>query len=188
MAFRTSSAEDRFGFRTSGTVRVQNRFEKPVVTALALFALLGVIAVFMFIGVPDSVGLFNLLLKSGISFVWVFICFSSVSFVLMGRQWNYDADEKQFRLFIPNKPADIFYYEDIEEVRFTPLFLYRLERGYRVVISTKYREFTYSYIYTKNKVHRTPEGSPYYVIVERSGLVRGESADNTIIYTRRTQV
>lgn len=187
MAFRTTSAEDRFGFRTSGQVRIQDRLEKPLVITAAAIGVLGAIIIFALVGVMDSVGLFNLLLKSGVAFVWVFVCISLASFVLTGEQWNYDADEKQFRLFRPNKPEEIFYYEDIEGVRFTPLFLFRFERGYRVTIRTKYREFTYNYIYTKNKVNRTPEGSPFYIIVERSGLVRGESTDNSITYIRRTE-
>ncbi|MGN0650959.1 MAG: hypothetical protein ACI4KM_11020 [Oscillospiraceae bacterium] len=187
MAFRTTSAEDRFGFSTSGKVRIQDRFEKPLLVGSAAVGVLGAIIIFAFVGVVDSMGLFNLLLKSGVAFVWVFVWMTLASIVLTGEQWNYDANEKQFRLSGPNKPEEIFYYEDIEEVRFTPLFLFRFERGYRVTIRTKYREFTYSYIYTKNKVNRTPEGSPFYIIVERSGLVRGESADNSIIYTRRTE-
>lgn len=187
MALRTISAEDRFGFRTSGTVRIRNQLEMPLVFVALVIALLGAVAVFSFVGVMDKVGLFNLLLKSGVSFVWVFLCFMFASWVMTGSEWNYEADEKQFRLRKPNVPEEVFYYEDIEELRFTPIFLFWIERGYRVIIRTKYREFTYHYIYTKNRVNRSPDGSPFYIIAERSGLIRANSEDNTIIYARRTQ-
>ena len=187
MAFRTTSAEDRFGYSESGTMRVQFPHEKLLVYTEGALAVLGTIMVFVLIRVNDSIGLFTLLLKSGVSLVWIFICASIAKLITTGEMLRYSADEKQLRFSIPKKADEIFYYEDVDELRFTPLRLFTKEHGWVVVVRTKYREFRYNYIYTGNKVNRSPEGSPFNILIERCGLVRGQGEGNTIIYKRRTQ-
>lgn len=186
MAFRTTNAEDRFGFSTSGTLRVKCPFEKPAAYAAVALAAIGTLGVFAFIGVVDDFGLFNLLLKSGVSAVWVFICVTLIKVIMTGITLKYSADEKKFHIIAPNKPDEVFYYDDIVELRCTPIRLLARDHGWAVVIRTKYKDITYNYVYTGNKVDKSPEGSPFSVLIERCGLTK-QNSGNTIIYSRRTE-
>lgn len=200
MAFRTSSAEDRFGFREVGSVKFKYRLEIPIMIAMTAVLVIGIAAAIISMNAVEimesgetyyrliafgfNMGIFDVVMFLVV--VWAVICAVILIILLTGKQKRFVADESCFTLSLSENTQDKFFYGDVEEIRFSTLRLLFIERGFRVVIRTKYRTYAYDTIYSKNKVHRTPEGSPFFIIVQRAGLVK-HSWDDYSATWRRTE-
>ena len=164
--------EERFGFKAKGEFRCKGWFEVPLtVVGLALV-------------IPGALGIFDFLFnhtfgggRPAIPFVivaWAMFCWWIVRIAHTGVTYRYEADDKEFRIYEPKGHTEILYYPDITSVGYDPMYyLNGKVRGYVVTITTKYRILTYSYIFSGNRLYKTPEGSPFYIIEERAGLVKG---------------
>lgn len=162
--------EERFGFRAKGEYRCKGWFELPL-TVLALVILL-----------PGALGIFNFLyyrtMGGGFAAiplliaVWGMLCWWLVRIAHSGVTYRYEADDKEFRIYEPKNHTEILYYNDVTGVKYDPLYYLNGKiRGYKVTISTKYRALSYNYIFNGHKLFTNPEGTPFFIIEERAGLV-----------------
>lgn len=172
--------EERFGFKARGEFRCKGWFEIPL-TAVGLG-----------IALPGAFGIFNFLYYNtmGGGFaaiplliaVWGVFCWWIVRIAHTGVTYRYEADDKEFRIYEPGNHTEILYFTDVTAVDYNPLYYLNGKlRGYKVTIATKYRSLTYEYIFTGNRIFTTPEGSPFYIIEERAGLVSGVIQDGEAV-------
>lgn len=201
MAFRASSAEDRFGFREDGRVKIRYRFDIPIILAMAAIFLVGIVCTIISMNAVEmkesgevsyrlisfgfNMGIFSV--AAFLALTWGIISVAVTIVLLTGTHKKYTADEESFTLILSGNSREQIFYSDVEEVRFSSLRLLFIERGFRVVIRTKYRTYSYDTIYTKNKVHRTPEGNAFFIIVQRAGLVRHSQDEYTATWRRIEQ-
>ncbi|MGN0650960.1 MAG: hypothetical protein ACI4KM_11025 [Oscillospiraceae bacterium] len=198
MAFRASSAEDRFGFFDSGTIKVRYRFDIPIILAMLAVLLAGIVCMiiemnavemkesgevsYRLIAFGFNMGMFTVV--AALVVAWALICAAVTIVLLTGTHRRFSADEESFTLILSGGAREQFFYDDIEEVRFSSLRILFIERGFRVTIRTRFRNYTCDTIYTQNKVHRTPEGTAFFIIVQRAGLVKHRLDDYNVAYRR----
>ena len=166
-----SFVEERFGFRARGEFRCRGWFEVPL-TALALAILLpGAFGIFSFLYYNTMGGGFTAIPL--FIAVWGVFCWWLVRIAHTGVTYRYEADDKEFRIYEPKNHTEILYYNDVTAVNYDPLFYLNTKlRGYKVTITTKYRTLTYSYIFNGNRLYKKPEGTPFFILEERAGLVK----------------
>lgn len=163
--------EQRFGFRAKGEFRCSFPFEAPLAAVAAAILVWGEIYFLLNYQVL-AFSWKNLIAPLIVMIVWGFFWLWMVRIAYSGMTCRYEADDKEFRINKPFNKLDIFYYADIESVKYKPIkYLVggRL-RGYRVKVNTRYREYNYKYIFSRNKLKTAPEDSPFHIIEERSGL------------------
>lgn len=83
-------------------------------------------------------------------------------------EYRYEADGREFRIS-GRKHKEVVYYRDVEEVRYKPLKLLWMQRGYKVAIVTKYRAICYDCLFLANRKHQRAEELPFHVIEQRIG-------------------
>lgn len=79
---------------------------------------------------------------------------------------TYTASGKQFHIKDYKGNVEIMYYNDVEEVRYSALKRFGMQRGYKVDIVTKYRTITYNYMFPKNKKYQGTSDTPFHIIEE----------------------
>lgn len=166
--------EERFGFKARGEFRCDGWFKIPI-TAIGLGILLpGAILIFKFLADPYTTFGGGLTVVPLALAVWGIFCWWIVRIAHTGVTYRYEADEKEFRIINPDKHSDVFYYPDVVSVDYKPIYyINRKIRGYRVTITTKYLSKKYDYIFSDNRLIKTPQGSPFFILEQRSGLADG---------------
>lgn len=166
--------EERFGFKAKGEFRCIAWFEIPLtVVGLAILVPIGII-IFRFLVDPYTTFGGGLTAVPVALAVWAIFCWWIVRIGHTGVTYRYEADDKEFRIFEPGNRSEVFYYSDVMSADYQPIYyLNRKIRGYKVTITTRYRTKTYKYIFSNNKLNKDPEGSPFFILEQRSGLVHG---------------
>lgn len=104
----------------------------------------------------------------------VLLCMGVFNVITSGVEYRYDAKAEEFLIIDGKGGQTIISYADVVSVSYKPKKLFTRQRGYTVTIETKYRDFVYEYIYSKNKLWKDPSGSPFHIIEERAELMRGK--------------
>lgn len=168
------SFEERFGFKAKGEFRCKGWFEIPLTVFGLAIIVPGGLAIFQFLADPFKTFGGGLPAVPFALAVWALFCWWIVRIAHTGVTYRYDADEKEYRITDPKRNVVTFYYADIVSVDYKPLYyIHRKLRGYRVTINTKYRAFSYNYIFSNRKVHTKPEDTPFFIIEQRAGLAKG---------------
>ncbi len=94
-----------------------------------------------------------------------------VAIATIGRECEYRAEQTEFVVEGPARRREIFYYNDVHEVRHEPLTLYGVKRGYLITVVTGVREIQYRYIYSDRKLMTDFEDTPFYFLAVNSGLM-----------------
>ncbi len=134
--------------------------------ALQIAALCGAAVLFFFIlqfMLRGNVlgGLISTLLTAALLVVLVGV-YRSISYIEM----TYEATKSEFRVTDPQKGCEAIYYNDVDNVRYTPLRQLGKQCGYNVSIITKYRTITYKYLFPKNKRFQQPSETPFDIITQ----------------------
>ncbi len=87
-------------------------------------------------------------------------------YILHYPEYRYEADRLEFRITDPKGKSEAIYYIDVTDVRYSPLKLFGIQRGYKVEIITKYRTITYDWLFLKNRKFQKTSESPFHVIEE----------------------
>lgn len=104
-------------------------------------------------------GLISILLTAALLVILVGL-YRAVSYIEM----TYEATKSEFRVTDPKGGRDVIYYQDVDDVRYTPLRRLGRQCGYNVSIITKYRTITYKYLFIKNKSFQAPSETPFDII------------------------
>ena len=107
---------------------------------------------------------------------WLIACVFSFTIISSGGLCTYSAGETEFVIKGPGRKQEIFYYSDVYEVRYEPIRLLFLDRGYLVTITTGVRDITYRYLYGDGKRNRRIEDSPFYYLEYNCGLCEKDDA------------
>lgn len=166
--------EERFGFKARGEFRCRAFFEIPL-TVIGLGILIPVsVLIIKFLTDPYTTFGGGLTAVPLALAVWGIFCWWIVRIAHTGVTYRYEADEKEFRIITPDKHSDVFYYPDVVSVDYKPIYyINRKIRGYRVTVTTKYLSKKYDYIFSDNRLIKTPQGSPFFILEQRSGLADG---------------
>ena len=162
--------EERFGFKARGEFRCTGWFEIPMTILGIILAIPGLFFV-LFLFNYQLLGFLGILVFVP---VWAILCWWLIRIGHIGVTYHYEADEKEFRIINPDKHSDVFYYPDVVSVDYKPIYyINRKIRGYRVTVTTKYLSKKYDYIFSDNRLIKTPQGSPFFILEQRSGLADG---------------
>ncbi len=168
----------------NGRFRHSYKYEGIALLIWALISVAGIVAVWNFSYLLSSVDMLQegevregtpqlmILLVE----VWIIISAFAYAIISSGGLCYYSAGETEFTIKGPGKKQEIFYYNDVYEVRYDPIKLLFFDRGYLVTITTGVREITYRYLYGDGKRNRRIEDSPFYYLEYNSGLC--EKDDN----------
>lgn len=189
MVFRAASAEDRFGFREVGSIRLRRKCETPVF--VAMMSTFAVMIVLVLLSIPKSeelsaafvsgdaymmnkvlLSFLSIGMSMVVSFVIIVGWIIAISVVMSGIHAEFRADDTALTISAPKKADILLNYDEIEEVRITRQRLLLKDRYYRIYIRTKYRDYTFETILPRKKSDRTPQNSPFYILVQRGGLTR----------------
>ena len=169
-AFR--SDENYFEFRERGSFRCQhpNEMLQCMLVVGPLFLVLTMASMWL-----ASFNIFGLTFLSFVLFeiATVLICMGVFNVITSGVEYKYDAKAEEFLITDDKGGQTVIVYADVTGVRYKPKKLFTRQRGYTVTIETRYRDFVYEYIYSKNKLYKDPSGSPFHIIEERAELMRG---------------
>ncbi len=170
-AFRAD--ESYFEFRERGSFRCQQPNELLICAAVVipLFIVLSMFSMWL-----ASFNIFGLVFLSFILFeaISVMICMGVFNVITSGVDYKYDAKAEEFLITDNNGSQTVIMYADVVSIRYKPKKLFWKQRGYTVTIETRYRDFVYEYIYSKNKLWKDPSGSPFHIIEERSKLMKNK--------------
>lgn len=192
---RESEYDERFGFETSGSFHCQYSTETVYLVLLAVLAVGGCIAIFIFLSsvfiseyfrFDPSVSLF---LALAIIVGWgllLFICLILFKLIIKGSEYYYKADEQKLTIFHRQQNTD-FFYMNIMNVRYEPLMLLRKQRGFTITVVTRKGTHTFKYIYGNIHAHMTPENTPFYILEVRSGLRKVSDPDLYFKHKREHQ-
>lgn len=189
MAFRAASAEDRFGFREVGSLRLRRKCETPML--IAMMSTFAVILFLIILSLPKGEELAAVAVN-GDSYMMnkVLLSFSAIGMtmvvsvvimigwiiemciVMSGINAPYSADDTSLTVSIPKNDDVRLKYDEVEEVRITRQRLLLKDRYFKIYVRTKYRDYTFETILPRQKNDRTPQASPFYILVARGGLTR----------------
>lgn len=158
---RISVKDDKDIVISKGSFRAPRSMASLV---LLLVALCGAAVLFFFIVwflLRNNVlqGLISILLTAILLVILVGL-YRAVSYIEM----TYEATKSEFRVTDPKGGRDVIYYQDVDDVRYTPLRRLGRQCGYNVSIITKYRTITYKYLFIKNKSFQKPSETPFDII------------------------
>ncbi len=104
-------------------------------------------------------GLISILLTAALLVILVGL-YRAIGYIEM----TYEATKSKFRATDPKGGSDVIYYQDVDDVRYTPQRRLGRQCGYNVSIITKYRTITYKYLFIKNKSFQAPSETPFDII------------------------
>ena len=178
-----SRNDERFPYATSGSFYCKRRNEDRN-TVIIIFASAFLLALSWFFwwwaswGVIISV-IIMMVYTVAIVLLNVYVL---TYYRLCGEEYTYKADSDKFIITAPKGTARItvIKYADVENVLYCPTYYKKnKQRGYDVIIKTKTATYKYEYIFsffkqvnTKKKVHKDTRELPFFIIEERSGLVK----------------
>lgn len=162
----------------SGSFRHSYRYEGVALLIWVLISVAGIGLIWYFSYLLSSVDMLQegevregtpelmILLIEG----WLIIVAFAYAIISSGGLCHYSAGETEFIIKGPGKKQEVFYYNDVYEVRYEPIKLLFFNRGYIVTITTGVREITYRYLYGDGKRNRRIEDSPFRYLEYNSGL------------------
>ncbi len=95
----------------------------------------------------------------------------------LGREYYYDAGEKDFTITAPDGSKEYFYYSDVLEVNYTPIKRKNCLVGYVTEITTSTRKVVYRFHFGINAENTSTAATPFYIIEVNSGLREPEPED-----------
>ncbi len=163
-----NSYEERFGFSAKGSFNCRNKKE-PILIAVVVAATLALwFVAYLNIVAPQFVPLLRLLAFVLVTAVCFCIGGGAVRVVMAGNRFFYEADEKEFRIYRERGGNKIlietFYYVDVVGVEYRKMVPFR---GYLVIVSTKYRQYKYQYLFRGVKSTRDEEHCPFSILEQR---------------------
>lgn len=184
---KMNAQEERFGFREQGKFTCSSGISNPMLIALGILWLLGI--VFAVTDNPTIVSIFGRWLDPAHSMqrlfatiplllAWTAFAAWGAVILLHGADYCYEADNEVFVIYrVQSKDrrevVDTFYYHDVLEVSYYDSLFHM---GYIVEIRTPYRTARYRLVFTKMMTDRSTRGTPFYTLEQRAGL-RGEDKE-----------
>lgn len=186
--------EDRFRFSAKGTFYCSKPTERIWIIIIAVSTV--IVAVVWYNALFDQLrwyfengdtyiggktaGTMGYIYVFSMAFIIAAVCII-IRFILHGDKYYYSADEKHFSVWSKKahlRKTDI-YYNDVKELRFSEYYLFGKHlRGYTVTISTRtLGDITFEYLFNKSISDKTPENTPFNIIIERVELFRKDAAD-----------
>ena len=95
----------------------------------------------------------------------------------LGREYDYAAGEKDFTITAPDGSKEYFYYSDVSEVNYTPIYKKKLLAGYVTDITTGARTVRYRFFFGPNAENTSTAATPFYILEVNSGLREPEPED-----------
>lgn len=93
----------------------------------------------------------------------------------LGREYSYEAGEKDITITAPDGSKEYFYYSDVSEVSYTAIYRKKLLVGYVTEIVTSTRKVTYRFFFGPNAENTSTAATPFYILEVNSGLRELES-------------
>lgn len=181
-----SQVSDRFGFRAVGNFRCARKSEAIMLAAVAVVYTLVLVAIIwnavlvLSTDYSEKVLIYASSTVNGIVLfvsVLAMIPFATIAAIIAVRAitkgvvYSYTANDEMMLITDPKGEKTSFYYCDMESVTYEKLTLFAVrERGFDVYVKTKYRTFRYQYIYSKNKLLRGENDTPFFILEEKAGL------------------
>lgn len=180
MSTSIHKCEDRFGYRSRGEFRCTRKSETLLLGLLAggyaLLVALTIMCALVCASLLDVVVIVAMIV--GVIPLFTIIGVVLLRVIIYGNGYTYNADSEKMMITDHKGYSNVFYYKDVMYVTYEPLTLFTGVRGYHVRITDKKnRCVKYNYIFSKNKLLRTPEGSPFFIIEERAGTKSSEIID-----------
>ena len=152
--------------------------------AVDVFTLLLILGLLLMAGV-FVLSLFNfgkekneLVLQCGAALFVVEGTLAAVRVMLtLGREYDYDAGEKDFTITAPDGSKEYFYYSDVAEVNYTPIKRHNSVDGYVTEIITSTRKVVYRFRFGINAENTSTAATPFYILEVNSGLREPEPED-----------
>ncbi len=150
---------------------------KCISRAVDVFTLLLILGLFLLAGV-FVLSLFNFgkekndfVLQCGAAIFVVEGTLAAVRVMLtLGREYDYDAGEKDFTITAPDGSKEYFYYSDVSEVNYTPIKRKNCLAGYVTEITTSTRKVVYRFRFGINAENTSTAATPFYILEVNSGL------------------
>ncbi|MDE7192861.1 MAG: hypothetical protein K2O14_02720 [Oscillospiraceae bacterium] len=184
---KMTAQEERFGFQSQGKFTCTAGIANIMVIVLAAVWVLGIaflvtdnpiiVAAFgRWLDITASTG--RLLVTVIILAVWTAFAAGAFTVIIHGMDYYYEADDEKFMIYrVQSKGrrelVETLYYHDVLEVSYYESMFHR---GFLVEIRTTYRTVKYRLVFTKLMTDHSTEGTPFYILEQRSGL-RGEDKE-----------
>jgi len=191
--------DDRYGFCAKGTFRCPRKKEPlmlaiaaAVYTACLLITIVNAVIVLTSdLSMPifeydktiddfvPTIDLFGVIVSVLLVVILTAAVILSVIIITNGKEYTYFADEIKMVITDPDGEKTVFEYKDMVSVTYEKLTLFkRRQRGFDVYIETKYRTHNYQYIYSENKLLRSENDTPFFILEERAGLKKRRYNDD----------
>lgn len=184
---KMTAQEERFGFQAQGKFTCASGITNPMLIVLAALWVLGI--AFLVTDNPAAVSLFGrwmdpaasmarVLITAVLLVIWTGFAIGAAAILLHGVDYFYEADDEVFVVYRAQSKGtrelvETFYYRDVLEVSYYESLFHR---GFLVEIRTTYRTVKYRLVFTKLMTDHSTEGTPFYILEQRSGL-RGEDKE-----------
>lgn len=186
---KITAQEERFGFQAQGKFTCATGISNIMLIVLAVAWILGVVLLVTdnpvivpifgrWLDISASTG--RLLATVALLAVWTALAAGGATVLLHGSDYYYEADDEVFLIYRAlsggrRELMETFYYHDVLEVSY---YNSMFHMGYLVEVRTTYRTVKYRLVFTKMMTDRSTEGTPFYILEQRSGL-RGEDKEAT---------
>lgn len=160
----------RFSYTRTGEFRIKSKAEIPVTIIFLLLIPVGDFLLFALIKylqleMEQQVAQ---LIEYACAF-WSGLCLFIIGAVRAGVTCKYYADEKEFKITDNHKHTEYLFYADIVNVDYAQTkFFGLLPRGFRVTITTVYRDIVYDYLFFGDFSSDSPEDTPFHLLEQRA--------------------
>lgn len=158
---KTVESEDEF-IIARGTFSSPHPLDK-IMLILAIIICIAAIAA--------AISMIQRWLRADFEGVFIFLGVLVFALVMVGlyrvtnyQRSTYEADGKEFRITDHKGHKETIYYNDVTEVKYSPLKIFGIQRGYKVDIITKYRTISYKYLFLKNRKFQKTGETPFKII------------------------
>lgn len=95
----------------------------------------------------------------------------------LGREYDYEAGEKDITITAPDGSKEYFYYSDVSEVSYTPIHKKNRLVGYVTEITTSTRKVVYRFYFGINAENTSTAATPFYILEVNSRLREPENEE-----------
>ncbi len=171
MAFTSSNTnqehfDERFGYQEKGTFRHAYGNELPVIISAIILFIMGYFGIGLGILAPKfgtSALLFFAIISAVLFLLEIFLFITICNIVLRGKEGTFYADSIKFTVTLSGK-REVFFYDSVAAVQFSPMSLFGKPRGYNVTVITREDSYNFKYLAPKNKRYGSPEDTPFYIL------------------------